>query len=153
MSKQFKLIFLFLLLLPLVLLGQSEEFDVVFGIEEQRYLSLELGIASVKRNSDFTYSDVHICAEALFTKDERPAFGGKIGFDRSFFALFQTGIQLGGYGNRDAATILVRPEVGVTFFGFFDVLLGYNVFIVKENMDMSALAVAMRIKIPHGFFK
>ena len=153
MAKQFKLIFLFLFLLSLSSFGQSEEFDFVFGIEQQRYFSLEFGIASVERNSDFTYSDVHLCAEALFAKNERPAFGGKIGFDHSFFALFQAGIQLGGYGNKDAAVFLLRPEVGVTFFGFLDVLLGYNIFMVKENMDMSDLAVALRVKIPHGFFK
>ena len=99
---------------------------------------LELGIARGFREvcsgggmDCLWYSNYHLSSEIIFN-NPNPCTGLKLGYTFSFIFL-NLGIQIVDYTNFKQSDFAIRPEIGFTLIGIYEIIYGYNSFL--DNND------------------
>lgn len=141
---------LLLLLLPFASNGQ-DKLEVSIGYQRQQYNALELGINITERSGLDKSRNVHFCGEYLYGSSKPDMFGVKTGFSLVSKVFIISG-QAAYHFNKDEEVLLVRPEVGLSLFGFMDLTYGYNLFLHNTNPHMQHSVVSIRVNIPLALY-
>jgi hypothetical protein len=108
--------------------------DFILGYQRLNNNTYEFGLASGHRGyegSAHIYANYHLTTEHNF--NDRYTLGTKIGYKLSILFFDLTG-QAIYYTDFKESNFAFRPELGLTFFGLFDINYGYNFMPLKDNL-------------------
>jgi hypothetical protein len=153
-----------LVILMLMFLGNKasaqkfgvEGIDFILGYQRQPHQvnTLELGIAHGSRGREwgaFFYRNYHLTGELLFKNNQVDVVGIKGGYTISAFLLNGTA-QVVYYTNGNTSDIAIRPEVGLTLMGAFDITYGYQVFLQSQSLNIGNHVLSVRLTLGQTTF-
>ncbi len=129
----------------------NDGIDGIIGYEYQNAHTIELGIAKGTRGTDLAglfYGNIHLCGEILFNNKANNIYGLKAGVT-GVLAFLNAAGQMIYFTNFDGnSSIVLRPELGLSFIGLVDLSIGRNIVIGRSDpLNLNATVFIVRITL------
>lgn len=129
----------------------NDGIDGIIGYEYQNAHTIELGIAKGTRGTDLAglfYGNAHLCAEILFNNEANNIYGLKAGVTGVFAFVNAAGQMIYFTNFKGNSSVVLRPELGLSFIGLVDLSIGRNIVIGRNDpMNLNATVFIARVTL------
>ncbi len=141
-------IILITLIISIVSFGQKDFFknwskDLTLGLNSNFNLTTgEVGVSFIKEK-EFTITNNIIISAEIGEKKTDLLIAPKLTYCYNY-KLFNGSLSILNYNYGQSHTLNLKPQIGITIFGYADLVYGYNIPLLKNNHEFKGSMLTFR---------